>query len=655
MPLTELIDQISLELSGIRTKKVIEKIIQYHRIQASTPFFESLKFIKSKLEDYGDKKAHIHEYIADGTKRVYNWSSPLSWDITSGKLKLIEPKEEILADFSIEPESICTHSKPVESVIAEVVHIGKATDEDLKNDICGKVVLTSGAPRSLIEKLAEKKASGIIAYPSLEKAGKYHEMIRYVGLWPDADNLSKSSWGFSISTKKALELINYLKEGKKIVVEANIDSKLYPGKLHVLSTVIKGSKEPNKEIILCAHICHPKPSANDNASGSALLLEIYKTISSLIKHHKIDRPDISIRFLWVPEFHGTIPWIQQMKKRGDFEPLTCLNLDMVGEDPQLIGYPFVVSQTSITTPSIINDLITALLDIIKDDKRLTEPNGWQRPWNYRMKPYSGGSDHILFTDEPLRIPAVMFGHPDQFHHTNLDTIDKVDTTTLKRVGVLTVLTVLILDSPTKYQNIYLKGYWHGFHKRRANLFLLLEKYKNYNQNNNYGDHPIDLYKQLIDYALYFEFRILDSLTHKEVIKTVKDIVKNDYQNIMKLFSTYIEKNELASKKEQLTNKMELVPKRLWKGPINYKVLSKLEKPEMKDVEKEDINKLYDFLKNEHYDYGGFVLELINLINNKRTLSEIYVSLCFATADIIDISSLIAFYEKLAEIELISLH
>jgi hypothetical protein len=53
-------------------------------------------------------------------------------------------------------------------------------------------------------------------------------------------------------------------------------------------------------------------------------------------------------------------------------------------------------------------------------------------------PFGGGSDHYIFNDGALKVPSVMFGHGDTFHHTSLDTPDKVDPSELRRVCFITL-------------------------------------------------------------------------------------------------------------------------------------------------------------------------------------------------------------------------
>ncbi|MHA1258576.1 MAG: hypothetical protein ACTSRO_02870, partial [Candidatus Heimdallarchaeaceae archaeon] len=78
---SKLVSAIVSELSGERTKRTVNSLSQHHRIQASKEFLRTINYIKSQLEDLGDDEAIIHEYIADGTKRWFDWNAPLSWDI----------------------------------------------------------------------------------------------------------------------------------------------------------------------------------------------------------------------------------------------------------------------------------------------------------------------------------------------------------------------------------------------------------------------------------------------------------------------------------------------------------------------------------------------------------------------------------------------
>ncbi|MEE9410001.1 MAG: DUF4910 domain-containing protein [Candidatus Heimdallarchaeota archaeon] len=663
MSLEKLLHKVTRELSGERAKRFTGYLSQYHRIQASKEFLSAIKFVQNELEKLGDTNSKIHEYTADGTRRYYDWNTPISWDIEDGELLLVEPVKKILCKFSEVPESVCTHSKPVD-LEAEVIHIGDASPEEMNdNNVEGKIVLTTGSPRSMIDLLADHGAIGVIAYPSEQRAQGYLQMIQYVGLWPNAENKNKSTFGFSLSRKQAIELIKYQKEGKKIVVKAKIKAKLYEGNMHVLSTKIEGTVRPEEEIILVAHICHPAPSANDNASGSALLLEIYRTIKSLIDQKKITKPERTIRFLWVPEFHGTMPWIADQKQKENFKPIYCINLDMVGEHPALVGYPFTLNKASVSTPSFLNDLITEVIEIVKDYSDAIEQGGWQFPWNYRIKPFAGGSDQLLFNDEPLRIPSVMFGHPDTFHHTNLDSIEKVDPSTLKRVGSTVVVTVLASSYENEFSEEIVRAFQKGYQIRKGQLLNLIVRELS---------APISLEEEAKNEHLYlinstigrfidFEKLALESikLSFPSIGSKLLEFVKSDRE---KLQQTIIESMQIQTNfevKSDIIKIFKQIPVRNWRGPLNAYSIFNIEKLEKENDEKlkmkqDQLQRIKQFLEKSRADYGGFLLELINLIDNKNTVEEIISFLSLIEWKIPQIKEIFDFLDLLERLELIEI-
>ncbi|MFW9851650.1 MAG: DUF4910 domain-containing protein [Candidatus Thorarchaeota archaeon] len=661
MSTENLLLEIINELSGERAKRLTGVLSQYHRIQASKEFLAAVEVINEELKKIGDKDSEIHEYIADGTKRYYEWNAPLSWDIKDGELILLEPLQKNMCQYSEVPESICTHSKSID-IKTEVIHIGEGKLDDIKEkNLEGKIVLTSGRPREIFERLAEFKVAGIIVYPSEQRAQGYLQMIQYVGLWPNAENLTKSTFGFSISRKQALELLSFMKDGKKVIVHGKIDADIYEGKMHVLSTKIQGTKKPFEEIILIAHICHPAPSANDNASGSALLFEVYRTIKMLIEKNKILPPQRTIRFLWVPEFHGTIPWIMERIKEETFKPMFCINLDMCGEHPALVGYPFTFSQSSISTPSYLNDLVSMIINNVKDNNQAIEQGGWQFAWNYRINPFSGGSDHILFNDDPVKIPSIMFGHPDTFHHTNLDTIEKVDPTTMKRVGVTTTMATITAAYENQYSTQILNDYILGYHKRKGKLIQMIKEEKDIQEKLEAENKVIKsmLIHNTIKCFIQFENKILDSITNnfQGLDKNTLKMLKNDILSIKETLESIlplIEKQELS---EKTKDELDKIPRRKMRGPLNTRDIFKLMSEDKKFEEnlqfsEEKLESVKDFVKASMQGYGGNILELFNLINNEKSIYDIISYMSLVNWKIPNWKNILDFLDFAQEIDLI---
>ncbi|MHA1515678.1 MAG: M28 family peptidase [Candidatus Heimdallarchaeaceae archaeon] len=399
-----------------------------------------------------------------------------------------------------------------------------------------------------------------------------------------------------------------------------------------------------------------------NASGSALLFEIYRTIKALIEKKEIDHPERTIRFLWVPEFSGTIPWIVEQEKRENFKPIFCINLDMVGEHPSLVGFPFTVNKTSISTPSFLNDLISECIENVKDNPLIIEQGGWQFPWNYRIKPFAGGSDHLLFNDAPLRIPSVMFGHPDTFHHTNLDTIEKVDPTTLKRVGAVATSTIISCCYKDKFseemQGIFLKG----LEKRKGSfLNMILKEIKLVN---NLGKEEKEEKEYLIQYVhlpyLKYERRGLQSIEDLfgSLNTEISDLQRNGLNHFESSILTLT--RELAGVIISKTTQqlLDKIPKRLWKGPFNaniiYKSMSNLDslKDELKLSENQIMN-IKELSQSMMANYGGLMFDTINLIDDERSVLEIALYLSLVEWKIIDIKIVGSFIELMEKLEVIS--
>jgi hypothetical protein len=96
-------------------------------------------------------------------------------------------------------------------------------------------------------------------------------------------------------------------------------------------------------------------------------------------------------------------------------------------------------------PSYLNDVMASYFEWMGDSQRDAQESNWRAggvlaptgsrdPFYNLVERYSGGSDHDVFVDGNVRIPAVlMIVWPDQWYHTSGDTPDKSDPTQFKRV------------------------------------------------------------------------------------------------------------------------------------------------------------------------------------------------------------------------------
>ena len=523
--ISKFIDEVLNEVSGKYAFDWVSKISQYNRVVGSQDYHEIIERVIKELESYGLDEIKLHKYPADGKTKTWEWIVTQSWEITSGELSLIEPKKEILCRFQDIPMCVLGRSKGCD-LTAELIDVGKGVKEEEFEglDVEGKIILIE-APRIIVPTLyAEKGALGVIVYPSSVRAGGNKGMTIYNRFPAIAEDLEKTTFGFSITFEQGLYLKELLKKGP-VKLYAKIDAKIYDGELEVISAAIRGTEKPHEEIILTAHICHPAAGVNDNASGSAGLLELARSLTALIKQNILQPPKRTIRFLWVPEFHGTFPWVKEHEHIVK-NALFNINLDMIGEHPLKIGTPCYICLGPYSRPSILNDIIQYFTRIIADHPKGVAINGTQMQMRYRIVPYSGGSDHGVFVARPIGIPGIMIGHEDPFWHSSLDTIEKCDSTELKRVIAIALCTSYIFSIQNKDTLISIWPIIEGnFYQRLGKAKeMILSLYNKLNQETTTSliskDEITLMGKTLINTFVNYEKSILDSVKQLDSLSPI---------------------------------------------------------------------------------------------------------------------------------------
>ena len=421
------------EVSGEIAFRYTVRISEFDRIQANQGWHDAAAWIKGELESMGYTDAVIEGWPSNGSIRYYTYAAPIGWRAKRAELWMIEPRRERLCSYEEIPLTLVKHSGSGR-VETELVDVGRGTGEEAYKgkDVRGKIVLSTGASGEVMREACQKRgAAGVITYFAPDVRPGYPQMIRYTAFWPSWEERDKLGLGFNVSKNQGAALKRMLDEGGKVVVKAEVETEFFETKVETLSSSLRGFAEPEKEVMVIGHLCHPLPSANDNGSGSAGMMEIARALKRLVDSGAIPAPRRTIRFLWVPEFMGTVPYIKAHLERTR-NTLAAINCDMIGEDLHKTGGTFNIVATPDSLPSYLNDVIVNFTRAI-DSLDLRSVNGSDHPFVWNREPFSGGSDHYLFNDGALKVPSVMFNHGDTFHHTSLDTPDKVDPSELRRV------------------------------------------------------------------------------------------------------------------------------------------------------------------------------------------------------------------------------
>ena len=456
--LRELIDenvlkQIAEETSGEAAKRNLDTITLQHRMRASSQFEVATQHILDQLQHYGLDEIDVLEFAADGKTMFGTQKSRPVWDVWFAQLWEVENdggeivRIRKLADWDSVPLTLAQDSLSGE-VTTSLVDIGAGTSgSDYEGkDLKGKLVLTSSQPGAVVERaVGDLGAAGIISYAPNQKSAWWKEDDRLVR-WGHIGSFAKTkSFGFMISLGEARALQNRLEAGETITFHAKVDASHKRGKFRFATAAITGTDKADEDIHFTCHLDHPRPGANDNASGCVSILEVARTLSVLIKDGILPRPSRTIRFLWPAEIEGSIMYLSEHDDPSSIK--ANIHMDMVGGGP-VTKAVFRVSGGPHSVPSFISDLGHEIGAFVNDQTKryadgqdvrfpLVSAEGGKEPQLAQMEGLDMGSDHDVFFEGTWRIPGLyLHDWPDRYIHTNFDLAANIDPTKLKRAAFI---------------------------------------------------------------------------------------------------------------------------------------------------------------------------------------------------------------------------
>lgn len=428
-----LLERIRAEASGDRALDAVRALARFHRVQASPGYDAAAAWVAGALESFG-LVPEIETVPGDGRTRALGVLMPQGWRCARARARIIGgPAPELLCDADAEPLSVILRSSPARGTFPLVsLEDGTAPEHYERVDVRGRVVLTSGAVHR-VHALAvlERGAAGLLAFgrrlfPPVRAADHDEDSLAYTSFWwgPDAAR----GWGFVISPRAGRHLRERLAAGEPLALEADLETEAFDTRIPLLSASIPGATA--SEVLIVAHLCHPQPSANDNASGAAALLETARVLAALSRDGAWRPGTRGVRFLWMPELTGTCAWLALDRRRA-LRVSAALNLDMVGEDQNQCGSTLLVEDPPCFAASFAEPL---LRDIRRDAQEWV--TSYAGPGHFSLMrmadvPYGGGSDHAVLADPSVGIPCPMLIQwPDRYYHSSYDTPDRCDPASL---------------------------------------------------------------------------------------------------------------------------------------------------------------------------------------------------------------------------------
>jgi aminopeptidase YwaD len=454
----ELIDdnvlkQIAEETSGEAAKRNLDTLTLQHRMRASSQFEIATQHIIDQLEHYGLDEVDVLEFEADGKTMYGTQKSRPAWNVRFAQLWEVSDNDGArvrvrkFGDWDSVPLSLAQDSLSAD-VTTSLIDIGAGTEPaDFEGkDVKGKLVLTSSQPGAVVERaVGELGAAGIISYAPNQKSAWWKEDDRLVRWGHIGSFPTTKSFGFMISLGEARALQARLKAGETIVFHAKVDASHEKGKYRFATAAIHGTDKANEEIHFTCHLDHPRPGANDNASGCVAILEVARTLNTLIKEGILPRPSRTIRFLWPAEIEGSIMYLAEHDDPSRIK--ANIHMDMVGGAP-VTKSVFRISGGPYSVPSFVSDLGHEIGHFVNDQTKrfadgedvafpLISPEGGKEPQLALLEGLDMGSDHDVFFEGTWRIPGLyLHDWPDRYIHTNYDLAANIDPTKLKRAAFI---------------------------------------------------------------------------------------------------------------------------------------------------------------------------------------------------------------------------
>ncbi len=422
-----ILDLLADHLSDHHLMRYIAGIWQTDRWFTSPKFMQTQQWAVEQMLAGGADEAEVVEIPADGRTRYENWIMPMAFDCRGGRLEVVEPGYQLLADWTQVPQCVVQWCGPTgpEGIVAPLV-LAEALNPEQAGAARGRIVLAAKSGRELRRQFQHWEAAGVVSYFLPD----YIPDRDNVTCWTNAWSIHPGGWavqagepqmpGFNLPPSAGKRLADRLAAGERIVVRAWADTRLYEGILPVGTGVIRGADDRAgggaEEVLLCGHAA--EVGADDNSSGCAVMLETIRVLGKLIAAGALPRPRRSIRVLLTSEIYGMLGYSGNRDSLD--RTIACLHFDLVGDGPSETR-PICLYEQGPTNPTYANELVCLINEAMPS--RLGGPN-----LAFKRMPYTGVADDMI-GDPAFGVPCPWVGRPiknNPGYHSSGDTLHVIN-------------------------------------------------------------------------------------------------------------------------------------------------------------------------------------------------------------------------------------
>lgn len=453
------------EVSGDAAYEHIRFMTQFHRpTGGAAGLWTVAEYYEEKAKEYG---------LSD-VRLIKQKATTPPWNANRAELWIEGARPERLASTLQTPLHLADFSNSA-SVTAELVAVGAGTtgaDYEGKA-IRGKVVLAYG-PLGVVfrEAIVERGAAGIVWHPSpyAEHSISYPDQISWSRVPADLSRRHPGAFAFILSLRQGIALQERLVREGMLSVRAEVDAAFdspvgsEPWQVMVEAKILGTEPGLAQDIVLTGHLQEEKFSANDDASGTASVLEVARALNHLITTGRIPRPRRTLRFWWVTEISSQRQYFAD-NPNAHRSMWVNVNNDMVGADQsQDLLRVQNITRLPATRFHFFNDVVESVIDymVATNTAELAQIQAgsgdpYPRPhlsrlgsrhrYNAKLVYHHNNTDHMPFNEAPIGVPGITFTNwPDSYIHSSDDDLWNIDRTQLGRNAASTALIAYTMAS-----------------------------------------------------------------------------------------------------------------------------------------------------------------------------------------------------------------
>ena len=244
------------------------------------------EYIRGQFDEFGLGSAAIEDFEVN------------TWHSASSSISIVGESDRII---DVRASMFC----PAVDVTTSLVDVGFGMAhevEPLSSRLNGAIALISGAfepftpPETLVIRLARLAALGVVVAITPFAAGGRRTALGHAGDWRDEDPNGVALPMVHTSREDGALLARRAALGASVIVQVEAEKVTNPS-FNVVGD-LRGDVWPDQWIVLGAHhdTTIDSPGANDNASGSTVVLEVARLLARLKQENGV-APGRSIRFI----------------------------------------------------------------------------------------------------------------------------------------------------------------------------------------------------------------------------------------------------------------------------------------------------------------------------------------------------------------------